>query len=182
MQISTNTTTCRALMETFSAEEFHAGRITSLHKQFIHDINGHSGEIANTYYVQDRFKTAISQINVVMDTMVGEIVESDLPNVTIEVDELEAPRSTWGSKHIDFNSDKSRARWSKKELKYLRKTIKHYLKENRERYRNKLMSVCLKHIYNDPAATPIFHRLHILNTAKLRNGWNALKCQYSDVE
>jgi hypothetical protein len=79
----------------------------------------------------------------------------------------------FGTAHPDYNSLAKRARWTEEELDYIAK----YCAEDRIRNPNNVnvMAGCLKQIMADPDALPIFHVIHILNTARLRNGYRSIQ-------
>jgi hypothetical protein len=74
-----------------------------------------------------------------------------------------SPRE-WGENHpVDKNA--KRAEWSTAEKNYLiplAESLKRISATN-------LFARCLKHIKNDPLATPIFHRRHVLDSDRIKS-------------
>ena len=77
----------------------------------------------------------------------------------------------WGLNHPDYGLalDK-RARWSKAELKYIKRWIKHDRASNSINHHYWPASRCLKQVRSDPEAKTIFHQRHILKSDRLRVG------------
>jgi hypothetical protein len=44
------------------------------------------------------------------------------------------------------------------------------------------MARCLKHIKNDPLATPIFHKRHIMDSGRLNSCWKTYQKKKKDLE
>lgn len=87
----------------------------------------------------------------------------------------------WGTQHPDYRGMnkkgselKTRVRWSDDEVNYIAKW--YYSKKEQMPWTSqipKMVSKCRQAIFNDPSAIPVFHRNHITDTAKLRNGFEA---------
>jgi len=75
----------------------------------------------------------------------------------------------WGSNHQDYGKDTHRATWTKDEISYIASFCEKYS------YLKNLAAECLKVIWHDPLAVPIFHRNHIENSARLRTGLDIWK-------
>jgi hypothetical protein len=74
-----------------------------------------------------------------------------------------SPRE-WGENHpVDKNA--KRAEWSTAEKNYLIPLAESLKRINA----TNLFARCLKHIKNDPLATPIFHRRHVLDSDRLKS-------------
>ena len=89
------------------------------------------------------------------------------------IDTLKA--KAWGTMHPDYDSDVARARWTPAELAY----IEQYCVEKKTRQPDcqNVVAQCLRHIHRDPNATPIFHRIHVLDSGRLRNGYREFQKQ-----
>jgi hypothetical protein len=87
----------------------------------------------------------------------------------------------WGAQHPEFGKKEGvgeRAQWSPEEKRYLiplAESLSLITKTN-------LMARCLKHIQNDPSATPIFHKRHILTTDRLKSYWVAYQKKKKELE
>jgi hypothetical protein len=78
----------------------------------------------------------------------------------------------WGTAHEDYKKvNPTRVAWTKQEKEYLGKLATEKLKISPGI--NNLMANCLVSIKADPAAVPIFHTFHIVNSARLRPGYEA---------
>jgi hypothetical protein len=74
-----------------------------------------------------------------------------------------SPRE-WGENHpVDKNA--KRAEWSTAEKNYLIPLAESLKRINA----TNLFARCLKHIKNDPLATPIFHRRHVLDSDRIKS-------------
>jgi hypothetical protein len=86
----------------------------------------------------------------------------------------------WGTQHPDYKTDKTKATWTIDEIKYIDKWLKNNSHIETNRY-----SALLKYILTDLNAMPIFHEIHILNSARIRAGvdahtkWKALQKESS---
>jgi hypothetical protein len=87
----------------------------------------------------------------------------------------------WGAQHPEFGKKEGpgeRAQWSPEEKRYLiplAESLSLISKTN-------LMARCLKHIKNDPSATPIFHKRHILTSDRLKSCWVAYQKNKTELE
>ena len=78
----------------------------------------------------------------------------------------------WGTAHEDYKKvNPTRVAWTKQEKEYLGKLATEKLKISPGI--NNLMANCLLSIKADPSAVPIFHPFHIVNSARLRPGYEA---------
>ena len=86
-------------------------------------------------------------------------------------DEEEEDAISWGLNHPDYHLalDK-RARWSKAELNYIKRWIKHDRASNSIHHHYWPAARCLKQVRSDPEAKSIFHQRHILKSDRLRVG------------
>ena len=76
----------------------------------------------------------------------------------------------WGTQHPDYLKVRpKRVCWTEEELDYIRT----WCVNNNTVSVERLASRCLAFIHGDPLAVPIFHQHHILNSARLRNGYDA---------
>ena len=86
----------------------------------------------------------------------------------------------WGTNHPDYdkvnartNKPLTRAEWSAAELDYIGRWYHEFRGENPEL--NRVCSIFLTHIKNDPFAIPIFHAIHTLDTKRIRYGFDAAR-------
>lgn len=80
---------------------------------------------------------------------------------------LDTSLPPWGSAHPNGPTlDARRARWSEAEIAYVANWYQTCSLPNDAQ----LAKHCLKHIKQDPYARPIFHGLHVVDSARLRTG------------
>ena len=78
----------------------------------------------------------------------------------------------WGTAHEDYAKENpTKVTWTKQEKDYIGQWVEQALKD--KPVLSNLMSNCLSAIKADPSAIPIFHSFHIVNSARLRSGYQA---------
>lgn len=80
----------------------------------------------------------------------------------------ELVEADWGTAHPDYGRTQ-RARWTEAEITYIGRFVDHLQATNP--YTTTVMAQCLRRINADPEALPIFHAIHTLDSARLRNGY-----------
>jgi hypothetical protein len=79
----------------------------------------------------------------------------------------------WGNGRADYGQPNlQRAEWSNEEILYVGTFCEEEL-ARRGTDKANVVSVCLKHIYGDPNAIPIFHPNHVLDCSRLRHAWRS---------
>lgn len=81
----------------------------------------------------------------------------------------------WGTNHPDYRTKQNRAQWTKEEVNYIRVFCEREIRE-KPNNRNNMCARCLRHIKSDKAALPIFHAGHVLDSPRLRVGYD-LACK-----
>lgn len=189
LQLSSDT--CRALIETHAHEQQLAGHVSASENAAITSTNNHSSGTMKKYYLYEDSKKLARVGQVAMqrylpidkeeedkdedeDEEGHEAMEDDEPP---REDDDEPPRrnSVIGSRHsVPANSPK--AHWDEKELTHLNSCIE----QVRAGYSvagvltPHLMRDCLRIILHDDEARAIYHPRHVLNSARLRAGYEAL--------
>jgi hypothetical protein len=100
---------------------------------------------------------------------------------TTTVAPIEYSVRKWGENHPEFgmkNGPNERAEWSQAEKNYLIPLAKQLSRISS----SNLMARCLKHIKNDPLATPIFHKRHITDSGRLKSPWVTYLKNQKDLE
>ena len=189
------TNSLRSMVETAMARMVEQNKLSSAHKDAVHSINGHSGEVAHNYYIMRNFDRAVATSNEAFQILHDENVSGQIGNqnevLALQVDEdlqefindldgdlFPQPASSrqWGSDHPEGSimrepSGVSRPCnkyiWSDEELNYM----KSWAENNTNELQNRCAR-CLKYIMNDPSAIPIFHPHHIVNSARLQAGFD----------
>ena len=75
----------------------------------------------------------------------------------------------FGTEHPDYNNSSVKAHWTIEEKEYVGKWCARTLNENQ--FTTNVVAKCRAHILNDPSAWPIFHKNHVLDSGRLRNGF-----------
>jgi hypothetical protein len=104
-----------------------------------------------------------------------------LTTSTAPIKNVEYSVRKWGENHPEFemkNGLNERAEFSQAEKNYL---IPLAIQLSSISSSN-LMARCLKHIKNDPLATPIFHKRHIMDSGRLQSCWKTYKKNKNDLE
>lgn len=189
-------TRIRGIVETAAEVMYRAGDISLQTRKSVEAINGHTSATVQNYYLQmDRAadvhsaRTFFSQAN--SEEVIPPLCVQDTANpYGIRVpncDASTAPRnevstSAWamneGTKHLDWGTshpeyDRAGARkvkWSAQELDY----IEEWIGKDTQGDTNLPVSRCLSAIRLDPGAVHIFHSHHIVNSQRLRNGFESV--------
>jgi len=98
-------------------------------------------------------------------------LNDDLQDDDDDDDDDDEDTISWGLNHPDYGLalDK-KARWSKAELNYIKRWIKHDRANNSIHHHYWRATRCLKQVRSDPEAKSIFHQRHILKSDRLRVG------------
>lgn len=97
-----------------------------------------------------------------------------LPSATDEPNWMVRARAQpidFGTQHPDYNSKSVKAQWTEEELNYVGEWCTAALTNNPST--SNVVAKCRDHIMKDPAAWPIFHSIHVLDSGRLRNGYRA---------
>lgn len=152
----------------------NTGEITPVQRHAVSNINGHSGKTTQDYYVlQERHKDVQNGI-----TMFDQLVSTDLASIwddSVQFENYPVPDITskqWGTDHPSYDSSNSNPRrviWSSAEINYIKNWMQ---KEFNREPKETRVKRCLQHIKSDDGATAVFHLNHILNSGKLRCGFD----------
>jgi hypothetical protein len=171
------TTSIRSLIETEAEKMKAEGKITQSEREAVSTINGHSSKTTEDYYVKKNMRKTVSDSR----NFFAQVTGIDDTNI-FEENNLRIKAPDWGSRHPDFGKNGIKHVWTDEETNYLESIINKLLQNNNNK--TNLMSRCLKFIRTDPSAIPIFHMDHILNSARLRSGWESIqaKRKKEDIE
>lgn len=184
LDLHITTTAIRSLVETQAQDLFEQGIISLADRESVSHINGHTSQIARTYYVErDRVRDIFNTRN-----LFRHIVEADgdVKNDFVQAVEfggVEWPISShfeycdWGTNHPDYNKPSKRAIWSAAELQYISDWMSNRLLTKVSRGKLQTVSALWKYITQGPgkaSAQPIFHRHHVLNSTRLRHGYRVV--------
>ena len=100
---------------------------------------------------------------------VASLSEGDSEFKEVEVS-LDDDYANWGTEHPSYGSAKLKIPWSKAELNHLGKLVKETLASDPD-IKGRIYSFCLKKLRRDPAALPIYHKNHVLNSDRLKTGY-----------
>jgi len=163
---TTTTTALRTLIETLAETMLRNNEISVDTRMGITNINGHSSQTCTDYYnLMDRnqdVRASRSMFNAVIPSLANDDIAQDAKYCS--------------NKHIIFGRDHPAAHvvgkkvtWSADEKEYLKIwKQKHVIATGDE---IKALPRCLHQIYEDEAAHPIFHEHHVLNSQRLRHGY-----------
>jgi hypothetical protein len=189
--LASSTNALRSLVETTTQLKHRRGEIGADVVAAVQNINGHSSAVAANYYnridrVDDvhRARDLFSPVSSLQSALGGNPHQegSHQPASTLAATAIPslatsfATHSTYkrqiryGTDHPYYNDNVSKKiPWSDAEKEYLMEwKATHILcPEDNER----ALSRCLTHIKADTSCHPIFHQHHLLNTARLRNGF-----------
>ena len=156
-------TAIRGMIETEAEERLSRGEITQAERNSILDVNGHSGTVANEFYVRNEARNVAMQASGAFG--LSGLVPSMGPVAPMEVEQ-------WGLDHPDraITSDR-RARWTTEERDYLHAVIDAITSERGGAHHPRLMAACLRRIKEDKSTRRIFHKRHIMSTDRLRAGY-----------
>ena len=171
------TTRVRAIVETSSEQLRENGDITEADRTSILNINGHSGATAEKHYVKKTRMGDVSNAQHVFEKLLPNQDASAFPTQDSSAvlsqmgyvrDVVAAPAimPTAGTLHPHFTSANKRVPWSAAELNYVGSWC------TANSHVCNVVAKCLQSIKNDPSVLPIFHPIHIADSARLRHGWD----------
>jgi len=83
------------------------------------------------------------------------------------------PSANWGSAHpYGMKTDVFKVTWSSAEIKYIGKTAEE-IKSQQGNSPKRLCAQILRRIVEDPSAKKIFHIHHVLDSTRIRSGYEA---------
>jgi len=171
------TTMIRSVVEMATEDARQRGAITVQQQEATHRINGHSSKVVQDFYLRRNMEQSVRLGTAAFESL-QEITPSD-PVVSTPmrtpsiIPRIVTPMQTikWGTAHPNYQEHPTarRAEWTSAEVDYIRSWYQ------QETVRvpgndNMLSSRCLKAIIKDPAAWPIFHELHTLDSKRMRTG------------
>lgn len=147
------------------------GKINERDLLAVRNISGHTGQIAADYYVMDeRKKDVDGGRRVLAAAGLGEEFIDEWSNLEPEP----MLHKVWGRDHPAYDRKNVRkVPWSPAEIKYIgdKVTMLNALPNPPVN----MMSHCLKLINEDAVAQDIFHQHHVLNSARMRPGYDAYR-------
>jgi len=179
------TTAIRSLVETTTETLAREGDISSVQREAVSNINGHTSEVTKDYYLKMDRTMDVHRARQAMDTVMP--VESPSspgsllgqPHTWNSQSRDSLCVADWGTKHPDYqkttvkgNSVAKRAIWTDEEIQYIANYCLQKVEENPEA-KFTIVASCLNHINMDPDALPIFHANHVLDSSRLRSGYRA---------
>ena len=184
------------------------GLISLQQQEAVQNINGHSSKITQEYYIRQTRNEDVSGGRAVFEAIANPQLQN-VENVTAvtassptrqHVSSATAPHGAvvpflfgtttpvqpvqysvkeWGTKHPDFALGiAQRCQWTPMEVQWIgrwiiKDTTDHPLMRNR-------VARCLKALHMEPTMWPWFHRNHVLNSARMRAGWDKYLAEESD--
>lgn len=193
--IHITTTAMRSLVETTTETLARAGDITKSQREAVHNINGHTSQVTNDYYLKMDRNADVCRgreaFDIVMPSTasIRSVMHSPSSPANEDVMRLERPDTwtghtkdilrvaEWGTGHPDYEkstqkekSPLKRATWTKKEVAYIADYCNQKIKMNPDA-KSTIVASCFQHIQRDPEAIPIFHRIHVVDSGRVRSGY-----------
>jgi hypothetical protein len=181
LQLHITTTAIRSLVETTTETLAREGGISSVQREAVSNINGHTSEVTRDYYLRMDRTTDVHRarqaMNIATDSpsSPGNLLEPPLTWDNHSKETLCA--ADWGTKHPDYQKTTvkgqnvvKRATWTEEEIRYIADYCVQKVEENPEA-KSTICASCLEYIHTDPEALPIFHANHVLDSARLRTGY-----------
>ena len=172
------TTRIRSMVETESEQLREDGQISAADRTSILNINGHSGATADKHYVKKSRMGDVGHAQTVFQKLIPAHVDISFPSSAYASSVLddnlrdaavEPAMPLAGSAHPHFASTKQRVPWSKAELDF----VGDWCTQN-SHFTN-VVAKCLHFIRKDPEVLPLFHPIHIQDSARLRHGWDTYR-------
>lgn len=173
-------------------QAFQRGLVTKDQKAAVNDLNGHSSQIVQDYYLLTDQQANVAAAGKAFDKLYND--STDINEDTNDGDgnddnddedsmlkvkskpvapavNLQTRYNDWGVKHPNRNvANNKRVKWSDEEIGYIRAFYYRTIKVNPEAEKT-IVSRCLRAIQGDSKARAIFHRNHTLTSARLRHGY-----------
>jgi hypothetical protein len=189
-------TRIRSIVETAAEDMYRAGDISLKTRKSVEAVNGHSSATVKNYYLlSDRTsdvhsaRTFFSQAGA-SSTSAQREEDTSLDNdasfcLRVNDDPISigstppsawaasesAKHASWGTSHPEHHRmGVKKVKWSAQELDY----VQNWIENDKQGDSNLAVSRCLAAIRNDRHATHIFHPHHILNSGRLRNGYDSI--------
>lgn len=186
-------TRIRSIVETAAEDMYRAGDISLKTRKSVEAVNGHSSATVKNYYLlNDRTSDVHSARNFfsqagsnphlsaqreddasspfclrVNDDPIS--IDSSPPSAWAVSES--AKHASWGTSHPEHHRmGVKKVKWSAQELDY----VQNWIENDKQGDSNLAVSRCLAAIRNDRHATHIFHPHHILNSGRLRNGYDSI--------
>ena len=175
------TTRIRSMVETESEQLREDGEISAADRTSILNINGHSGATADKHYVKKSRMGDVSLAQVVFKKLIPAHPDTSFPSnlyaSSMQDDNMccgavavvEPVMPLAGSEHPHFASTRQRVPWSKAELDFVGAWC------TANSHFSNVVAKCLHAIRKDPEALPLFHPIHIQDSARLRHGWDTYR-------
>ena len=174
------TTMIRSVVEMATEDARQRGAITVQQQEATHRINGHSSQVVQDFYIRRNMEQSVRLGTAAFESL--QVVAPVAPSDPVIANPVRTPSITprivtpmlaikWGTAHPNYQEHPTarRAEWTSAEVDY----ISSWYQQETVRVPgndNMLSSRCLKAIIKDPAAWPIFHELHTLDSKRMRTG------------
>lgn len=172
------TTRIRSMVETESEQLREDGQISAADRTSILNINGHSGATADKHYVKKSRMGDVGHAQAVFQKLIPAHVDTSFPSdayASSMQDEntcdaaVKPAMPLAGSAHPHFGSTRQRVPWSKAELDFVGAWC------TANSHFSNVVAKCLHAIRKDPDVLPLFHAIHIQDSARLRHGWDTYR-------
>ena len=184
--ININTTRIRSIYETGSQALADKGMISAVQRKGVLHLNGHSSVTSNKYYeMQSKIRdvkcaAAVHQKLVSNDESSDDIFDDndmfclDAESNEDQVNVVDAV-SNIGLLHPSIGETAQKIPWTKQEIRTVGMWCKRYQSEHPNS--KNCVSKCLQFILNDSDVRQHFHPHHIMDSTRLRWGWERFQCE-----
>ena len=176
------TTDIRSLLETKAHEAMQSGGISPQQRDAISAVGGHSSQTVTDYYIKhnrsaDR-RNAYEAFGIMVPTQNSQSDEQEQDEGFPDQDECKEPDV--GIEHPEYKTERSKAKWTEKEIEYTGKWLIGVAQKNPNK-----QQPCFKelhaHIMQDPEARKLFHRYHACSPQRLQWGKKAYEKRHGKI-
>ncbi len=189
--LNINTTRIRCIVETESSALLLRGEINDEARDSVLTVNGHSSITSKKFY-QKRSRTKdivlVEQVHSKLVSIPTKMHDESVSECYHDVDAEEvmipislistipSSCSNVGIMHPCFNATGRRVTWSAAEVKIVGAWCTQHQQQHPESVN--IVSNCLRYILNDPNIRQHFHPHHVVDSTRLRWGWEKFQNDY----
>ena len=183
-----NTTRIRCIVETESSDLLLRGEISQVARDSVLAVNGHSSMTSKKFYqkrsrVRDMENTCQVHRRLVFGDEEVRIDSIDANSSVNDVSEtapvnyvsVAAPVDNIGVLHPCLHASGRRVTWSAVECSIIGKWCSQHQQQHPESVN--VVSKCLRYILNDSQVRQHFHPHHVMDSTRLRWGWEKFKSE-----
>lgn len=176
LDLKITTTSIRSMVETEMDKMYKQGKISNEERLAVQTINGHTSAVTKDYYICEDRKMDVFHARNAFNALHDTISDLDDDTQSTPSDSSSAHKHSeanvaadFGTEHPDYHlATAKRVRWTREEVLYIGKWCDQQFAINPNI--TNIVAKCRNYILKDPAALPIFHKIHVLDSGRLRNG------------